>query len=135
MFMFFHFSFWATLSFTFMNALFYADKDQGIHKGKTQSCSKWKTKKTTWVFFFYKHSKFWSVSLGQKVERKPVFSEECISISIYIVHIQKHMQMYTIPRWDQHCQWHQNILFLLLLVICTRCQINLNREERCILAT
>ena len=31
---------------------------------------------------------------------------------------------YSSPCWDQHCQWHQNILFL--RVICTRCQINLN---------
>ena len=43
-----------------------------------------KTKKTTWVFFFHKHSKFWSISLGQKVEHKPVFSEEwACSISRY----------------------------------------------------
>ena len=38
-----------------MNALVYVDIDQGIHKGK-----------------------FWSVSLEHFVERKPLFSEECL---------------------------------------------------------
>ena len=28
------------------------------------------------VFFAHKHSKFWSIFLGQKVERNPLFSEE-----------------------------------------------------------
>ena len=37
---FFRFSFGATSSFTFINALVYVDIDQGIYKGKTQSCSK-----------------------------------------------------------------------------------------------
>ena len=50
--------------------------DQGIDKAKAQSCSKWKMKKTIGVFFLHKHSKFWSVSLGQKVEGKPLFCEE-----------------------------------------------------------
>ena len=36
---------------------------------KTQSCSKWKTKQKTTA----KHSKFWSISLGQKVEHKTLF--------------------------------------------------------------
>ena len=73
----FCFSFRATLSSTLMNALVYVDIHQGIYKGKTQSCLKWKMKKTSWVFFFHKYSQFWNVSLGQKVERKPLFSEEC----------------------------------------------------------
>ena len=34
-------------------------------------------KKTTWVFFFYKYGKFWSVLLDKKVDLKPLFSEEC----------------------------------------------------------
>ena len=34
------------------------DIDQGIHKGKNESCSKRKMKKTTWVFFLYKYRKF-----------------------------------------------------------------------------
>ena len=77
---FFRFSFRATLSFTLMNVVI----DQVIYKGKNQSCFKWKTKKTTWVFFSHKHSKYWSISLGQKVEHKPVFSEEwACSISRY----------------------------------------------------
>ena len=35
-----------------------------------------------WVFFFYKYRKFWNISLEHKVERKPLFSEECFSIHI-----------------------------------------------------
>ena len=54
--------------------------DEGIDKAKAQSCSKWKMKKTTGVFFLHKHSKFWSVSLGQKIEFKPLFSEECSTL-------------------------------------------------------
>ena len=56
-----------------MNALVYVDIDQGIHKVKTQKCLKGKRKKTTWVFFFYKHGKFWSILLKKKVELKPLF--------------------------------------------------------------
>ena len=67
---FFRFSFRATFIFPLMNALVYVDIDQGIHKGKNESCSKWKTKKTTWVFFLYKYRKFWSVSLEFKLEHK-----------------------------------------------------------------
>ena len=29
-----------------------------------------------WVFFFYKYGKFWSISPEQKVDFKPLFSEE-----------------------------------------------------------
>ena len=39
-------------------------------------CMKWKTKKTTCVFLYIKYSKFWSVSLEDFVERKPLISEE-----------------------------------------------------------
>ena len=53
----------------------YVDIDQGIHKGKNESCSKWKTKKTTWVFFLYKYRKFWSISLEFKLERKTFILE------------------------------------------------------------
>ena len=63
----FCFSFRATLSSTLMNALVYVDIHQGIYKGKTQSCLKWKMKKTKWVFFFYKYSKFWSVLPDKKL--------------------------------------------------------------------
>ena len=41
-------------------------------------CTKWKTKKTTWVFLYIKYSKFWSVLLEHFVERKPLISEEWI---------------------------------------------------------
>ena len=34
------------------------------------------SKKTTWVFFFIKYSKFWSISLEHFVERKPLISKE-----------------------------------------------------------
>ena len=60
-----------------MNALVYVDIDQGIHKGEDESCSKWKTKKTTWVFFLYKYRKFWSISLEFKLERKSFILEVC----------------------------------------------------------
>ena len=33
-----------------------ADIDQGIHKGKMKVALNEKRKKTTWVFFFHKHS-------------------------------------------------------------------------------
>ena len=42
---FFRFSFQATLSFTFMNALVYVDIDQGIHKGKMKVALNKKRKK------------------------------------------------------------------------------------------
>ena len=45
---------------------------------------KWKMKKTTWVFFLHKNSKFWSISIGQKVERKPLFSEECMDSNFFL---------------------------------------------------
>ena len=57
-----------------MNALFYVDIDHDIHKAITQSRLKCKMKKlSTWVFFLNKHSKISSISLGQKVECKPIF--------------------------------------------------------------
>jgi len=58
-----------------LNFLFWRNVniDQSICKVKTQKCSKWKTKKTTWVFFFYKYGKFWSISPEQKIELKPFF--------------------------------------------------------------
>ena len=55
-----------------------------VHKGKMKVALNEKQKKTTWVFFLHKHSKFWSISLGQKVERKPFFSEECGTIFQFI---------------------------------------------------
>ena len=63
--------------FSLMNALVYVDIAQGIHKGKNESCSKWKTKKTTFVFFLYKYRKFWSVSLEFKLECKTFILEVC----------------------------------------------------------
>ena len=50
-------------------------QEQGIHKFKTQSCSNGKNYLRFSVL--HKHSKFCSVSLDQKVELKPLFSEEC----------------------------------------------------------
>ena len=68
-------SFGATFIFPFINALVYVDIDQGIHKGKNESCSERKMKKTTWVFFLYKYRKFWSVSLEFNLERKTFILE------------------------------------------------------------
>ena len=46
-------------------------------------------KKTTWVFFFYKYGKFWSILGGQKDERKPLFFEVChIDQGIYKVKLK-----------------------------------------------
>ena len=60
-----------------MNALVYVDIEQGIYKVKLKVALKWKTKKTMWVFFFYKYGKFWSILPDKKVDLKPLFSEEC----------------------------------------------------------
>ena len=69
-----------------MNALVYVNIDQGIHKGKNESCLKWKTKKTTWVFFLYEYRKFWSISSEFKLERKTFILEVCIASSRQIRH-------------------------------------------------
>ena len=73
------FSFFISSNFNFylMNALVYVDIDQGIHKGKNESCLKWKTKKTTWVFFLYEYRKFWSISSEFKLELKTFILEVC----------------------------------------------------------
>ena len=39
------------------------------------------------VFFAHKHSKFWSIFLGQKVERNPLFSEECQNRSGFLRYV------------------------------------------------
>ena len=67
-----------------MNALVYVDIDQGIRKGKLKVALNEKQKKTTWVFFFYKYSKIWSVSPDKKVDLKPIFSEEWALLSTMI---------------------------------------------------
>ena len=59
-----------------MNALVYVNIDWGIHEVKLKNALNEKQKKTTWVFFFYKYGKFWSISWEQKVELKPLFSLE-----------------------------------------------------------
>ena len=41
-----------------MNALVYVNIDQGIYKVKLKVVLNEKQKKTTWVFFIHKHSKF-----------------------------------------------------------------------------
>ena len=63
-----------------MNAPVYVDIDQGIHKVKLKVARNEKRKKLpTWVFFFYKYSKFWSVSLDKKVDLKPLFLKSGIT--------------------------------------------------------
>ena len=44
-----------------------------VYKVETQSYSKWNN---ILGFFLHKHSKFWSISIGQQVEHKPLLSEE-----------------------------------------------------------
>ena len=61
-----------------MNALVYVNIDQGIHKVKLKVARNEKQKKTTWVFFFYKYGKFWSIFPDKKVDLKTLFSEECM---------------------------------------------------------
>ena len=56
----------------------------GQSLGKNESCLKWRTKKTTWVFLCIKYSKFWSVSLEHFVERKPLIYEEWHIVSKFI---------------------------------------------------
>ena len=68
---------YSNFHFPLMNALVYVDIDPGIYKGKNGSCSKWKTKKTTWVFFLYKYRKFWSISSEFKLEHKSFILEVC----------------------------------------------------------
>ena len=67
-----------------MNALVYVSIDQGIHKGKVKLLQMKKRKKTTWVFFFHKHSK-WNVWLDIFVERKPFFLKSVMYI-VYILY-------------------------------------------------
>ena len=57
----------------------------GDSYGKTQKCSKWKTEKATWVFFFYKYGKFCSVLPNKKVVLKPLFSEECTTYYFFFM--------------------------------------------------
>ena len=51
--------------FTFQNANFFTFYSNGPKNY------------VAWVFFLYKYGKFWSLSLEQKVELKPLFYEEC----------------------------------------------------------
>ena len=66
---FFRFSFRATFIFPFMNTLVYANIDQDIHMVKLKLLEL-KNEKNTCVFFLYKYSKFWSISLKFKLEHK-----------------------------------------------------------------
>ena len=45
-------------TFPLMNALVYVDIVQGIHKGKSKFAQNEKQKKTMWVSFLHKRSKF-----------------------------------------------------------------------------
>ena len=48
-----------------------------------ESCSKWKMKKTSWVFFLYEYRKFWSISSEFKLEHKTFILEVCIHYIIF----------------------------------------------------
>ena len=54
------FMFFISSDFTFslMNALVYVNIGQGIHKGKSKVAQNEEQKKTMWVFFLHKRSKF-----------------------------------------------------------------------------
>ena len=69
-----------------MNSLVYVDIDQGIYRVKLKVARNEKRKKKlcTWVFFFYKYGKIWSVPLEQKFDLEPLFSEEWSAKSIQI---------------------------------------------------
>ena len=58
----------------FSMSIFYVNIDQSIHKVKFKVALNEKQKKTTWVFFFHEHSKFWSISLEDY--HKPFISQE-----------------------------------------------------------
>ena len=72
---FFPFSFRATLSFTLMNALVYVDINQSIHKLKVAGNEK--RKKLLGFSVSINIVNFEAFLFGEKVERKPLFSEEC----------------------------------------------------------
>ena len=57
-------------------------------KWKSGSCLRWKTKKTMWVFFLLKYSKFWSIPLEFNLERKLFVLEVCLLApsSFYDIH-------------------------------------------------
>ena len=59
--------------FYLLNALVYVDI--GIHKGKNESCLKWKTKKLLGFSSLYKYREFWCISLEFKLECKSFILE------------------------------------------------------------
>ena len=86
-----------------MNALVYVDIDQGIYKGELKNALNEKQKKTTWVFFYYKYGKFWSVLPDKKVDLKPLFSEECFT---YLLPID--LQKGQVFPWTSQSAWYSH---------------------------
>ena len=70
---FFCFSFVATLSFTFINALVYVDIDQGIHKGKMKVALNEKQKKLHGFSFSINIANFEAFLLVLKLTKNPLF--------------------------------------------------------------
>ena len=69
------------LGFDTISILYYKHKEitrtpHNLRVCAQWSSTKWKTKKTTWVFVFQKSGKFWSISLGHFIKHKPHISEE-----------------------------------------------------------
>ena len=71
-------------------------------------------KKTTWVFLYIKCSKFWSVSLEQFIERKPLISEECVCFgdgtTNHHYHHATYMSQKSISRSESLTPLHLNAL-------------------------
>ena len=67
-----------------------------------------KNEKNTWVFFFHKHSKFWSISLEDYVDQKPFISQECICLKIWLwesVCQQRTQHTYFLFDETSFCTW------------------------------
>ena len=65
-----------------MNALdlVYVTIDQDIYKGKTQGCSKWKTKKNYLGFLFHKQSNFEAFFLDKKLSANLFFQKSVLEL-------------------------------------------------------
>ena len=60
---------------------------------------------TTWVFFLHEHSKFWNVSLGQKVELKPLLLKTgSLDLRVYMLFRNQFVQQLN---QRVHSNWKQ----------------------------
>ena len=65
--------------FYLINALFYVDKDQGIHNVKLKVAQNEKRKKLSVFSLSINIANFEAFCMDKKVDLKPLFSEECMS--------------------------------------------------------